>query len=66
MSNSRECYGGINIYDDEDYEFWVDYEKGAIILPQSFETSSEPWELNEEAIKYFEENIKELLEYLKE
>ena len=46
-----ECYGGINVFDNEYYEYWISYSKGYIaLIKNEYSFSNSPFKLDN--IKY--------------
>ncbi|WP_039938357.1 hypothetical protein [Leptospira terpstrae] len=43
---NRECYGGEYYINLEHKEFWISYLNGYLILEETFEVSSKPWNYN--------------------
>jgi hypothetical protein len=41
--DSRECYGGTYYLDNVHREFWVQYEKGDVIVEENYLVSVDPW-----------------------
>lgn len=57
-----ECYGGISIYDDSDYEFWITYGNGKLVLCEdNFAFSEKPFIFEMSEFKSYDINILNLI-----
>lgn len=59
-SDLRECYGGINYFDNEYYEFWIIYENGYVLIDSEWKITKDLVDLNTvDTHSFFESKIRD-------